>query len=180
LTWRATSARPWVAAAAAVEDGTCDVMYQRRNPESPQLLAASGGADGGIVGGVSGQMFLRANDAAVRVLTAAAAAAWGADTAAGEGDAAALGDAVAGVDDSEEIEKWACAAAAGGAGAVKSCKLPDTFASSCWGMLHNAVTFHANCIPDDNVGAAPAVDQKAGLGNYLPAKTSNAFGTLIS
>jgi hypothetical protein len=47
----------------------------RRYTESPQLLAASGAADGGIVGGVSGQMFLHASDAAVRVLTAAAAAA---------------------------------------------------------------------------------------------------------
>ena len=30
---------------------------------------------------------------------------------------------------------------------VKCCPLPETYASSCWGMPYNAVTFHANCVP---------------------------------
>jgi hypothetical protein len=39
---------------------------------------------------------------------------------------------------------------------VKSCALPDAFASSCWGMPYDAVTFHANCV-DAADAAAPTV-----------------------
>lgn len=45
---------------------------------------------------------------------------------------------------------------------VKGCPLPDTYASSCWGMPFNAVTFHANCVPDD-FARSPAVSQKVKL-----------------
>jgi hypothetical protein len=60
---------PPFAEAMAVDGGGCDVLYQRRAPETPQMLTAASGSvdhvvDGkaDIQGGVSGQMFLRAND----------------------------------------------------------------------------------------------------------------------
>jgi hypothetical protein len=48
--------------ASKVEGDTCDVLYQRRTPQSEQLLLADGGAIGNIGGGILGQMFFRAND----------------------------------------------------------------------------------------------------------------------
>lgn len=48
--------------------------------------------------------------------------------------------ALVGVDDSAVFERGQIRGIEG----VKACPLPDTNASSCWGMPYNSVTFHAN------------------------------------
>ena len=82
-----------------------------------------GGDVGGTVlrGGVSGQMFLRANDKASRVLVAAAQQRGRRPNQEGA--------ASAGVDDSVIFERGEIEQ---GMPDVKGCPLPDTYASSCW------------------------------------------------
>ena len=86
-------------------------------------IGGVGGNVGGTVlrGGVSGQMFLRANDKASRVLVAAAQRR---DRRTNQEGAAS-----AGVDDSPVFERGEIEQ---GMPDVKGCPLPDTYASSCW------------------------------------------------
>ena len=100
--------------------------------EAAGAVGVVGGDVGATVlrGGVSGQMFLRANEKASRVLVAAA-------------QRRGLrpnqeGAASAGVDDSGSLERGDIEK---GMPDVKGCPLPDTYASSCW------VGRTSSCIP---------------------------------
>ena len=71
----------------------------------------------------------------------------------------------AGVDDSAVFDRGETQ----GMLSVKACPLPDTYASSCWGMPYDAVTFHGECVSDDGADSSVApermVSQKINLIN---------------
>ena len=63
----------------------------------------------------------------------------------------------AGVDDSADV--FVDRGETQGMLSVKACPLPDKYASSCWGMPYDAVTFHGECVSDDGADSSAAPER---------------------